>query len=215
MVFILNQTSSLVNQYLSELRSKEIQKDRMRFRKNLFRLGNIISYELSKTLTYTPNTINTPLSETKINLPDQQPVLITVLRAGIPFFEGFLDFFDKADAAFIGSYRLPSTEGIAPTIQRDYFSCPEVNGRDVIICDPMLASGKSLYNAWETIREIGKPRSLHFASVIASPEGIAYLEQNIPKCQIWTAAKDESLNDHFYIVPGLGDAGDLSFGCKI
>ncbi|MDZ7647577.1 MAG: uracil phosphoribosyltransferase [Cytophagales bacterium] len=210
----LGDTDSLAIQFLAQVRDKEIQRDRMRFRKNVERLGEIMAYEVSKNLEYNPLTIETPLKKTSIKQLQTQPVLITVLRAGLPYFQGFLNYFDDADAGFIGAYRKESTEEI--TINLDYLATPRLDNRDVILVDPMLATGKSFIRAVNEIVSRGAPKHLHLAALIASPEGIEYIEKNLKlPYTLYTFSIDEHLDDHFYIVPGLGDAGDLSYGEKI
>jgi uracil phosphoribosyltransferase len=216
MVFNLSETNSIALQYLYELRQVDVQKDRSRFRRNLSRLGQIMSYEISKQLVYKQVTVQTPLATMEAKVVHQHPVLITVLRAGIPFMQGFLDAFDDADAGFIGAFR---AEGAgAPEIVMNYKAVPAIADREVILVDPMLATGRSIVTSLEKLLESGRPKCIHIASVIAAPEGIALVENFAStidvEVKLWTAAIDDRLNELYYIVPGLGDAGDLSFGNK-
>jgi uracil phosphoribosyltransferase len=214
MVFNLSLQKSIGNHFLAELRSVSTQQDRMRFRKNLERLGELMAYEISKKLEYEPHTIQTPLGHAPIDLLTQQPVLVTILRAGFPFFQGFLNFFDQADCGFIGAYRTEGEDAIA--INLDYAATPPVAGRTLILVDPMLATGRSVVDSLKVILKHGTPRHVCFAAVICAPEGVAYIHQNVSiPHSIYTGAIDEKLDHRFYIVPGLGDAGDLSYGAKL
>ncbi|RAW03436.1 uracil phosphoribosyltransferase [Pseudochryseolinea flava] len=214
MVFNLSEQNSIANQFLMELRDKALQQDRLRFRKNLERLGEIMSFEISKRLTYTTKVIDTPLDKCRVNVMKEQPVLITILRAGLPFFQGFINFFDRADAGFIGAYRRETLDTVQ--IKFDYITSPITSGREVILIDPMLATGKSLLDSVNQIMKRGKPANIHIASLVAAPEGIKFLAEQMPMSySLWTYAIDEKLNAQSYIVPGLGDAGDLSFGAKL
>jgi uracil phosphoribosyltransferase len=213
MLFNLGENNSLANQFLLELRDKHIQQDRFRFRKNLERLGEIMAYEISKKLNYVSQKVSTPLGFSNLAVPDP-PVLITVMRAGLPYFNGFQNFFDGADSGFVGAYRKEGTGKIE--INLDYVASPGLDGRILILIDPMLATGKSLVRSMNELRKWGNPSHIHFATLVAAPEGIEFLKKEIKTAfSIWTYAVDEKLNDQFYIVPGLGDAGDLSFGEKI
>lgn len=214
MHFVLNQTNTVANNYLMELRSKELQKDRMRFRRNMERIGEIMAYEISKSFSYRKETIETPLALASENVITEYPVLLTVLRAGMPFFQGFLNFFDRADAGFIGAYREEGDGDIK--INLEYMATVDIENKTVLMIDPMLATGRSVMNAVKVFTRSGMPRHLHITSLVASPEGIRYVERNlkIPHT-LWTGAIDEKLDERFYIVPGLGDAGDLSYGAKI
>ena len=214
MVFNLSEQNSMANQFLMELRDRILQKDRMRFRRNLERLGEVMAYEISKQLQYTTRAIETPIAKSRVNVLKEQPLLITVLRAGLPFFQGFLNFYDLSDSGFIGAYRREGLKEVS--IKFDYLTSPVTGGREVILIDPMLASGKSLVDSVNHLIKRGKPTHIYIASVIAAPEGIKYIAEQMPvPYSIWTYAIDEKLNDQFYIVPGLGDAGDLSFGTKL
>ncbi len=210
----LGDQNSIANQFLAEVRDISIQPDRMRFRKNLERLGEIMAYEISKTLTYQSHSIETPLTRTTAKRLNNLPVLITVLRAGLPYFHGFQNFFDQADAGFIGAYRKEGGEEIK--IQLEYMATPDLKNKEVILIDPMLATGKSFIRSVNELLGHGTPHHLHIASLIASPEGIQYIRENLTiPFTIWTFSLDEKLDTRFYIVPGLGDAGDLSYGDKL
>ncbi len=213
MLFVIGEQDSLANQFLLELRDQQLQQDRQRFRHNLERLGNIMAYEISKKLHYIGRDIQTPLGKSALNVPERQPVLVPILRAGLPYFLGFQNIFDQAECGFIGAYRKENEQAV--TIQLDYMTAPNLEDKEVIIIDPMLATGKSVTSALKELSKRGRPRHLHVASVVAAPEGIRHLQESIKSpFSIWTFAIDEKLNSQFYIVPGLGDAGDLSFGEK-
>ena len=212
-LFVLAESNSVANQFLSELRDAVVQKDRMRFRLNMERLGGILAYELSKRLAYRPKTVITPLGKVSVNLLEQFPVIITILRAGLPFQQGFLSIFDQSDCGFIGAYRNENEKDIS--ISLDYASVPAIDGRPVILVDPMLATGRSILDAQKLLYSKGTPLHLYIVSVVAAPEGIRLLEENLSCAySLWTCSVDEKLNTSFYIVPGLGDAGDLSYGTK-
>lgn len=214
MVFNLSEQNSVANQFLLELRDKSAQQDRMRFRRNLERLGEIMAYEISKKLHYTTQTVETPLAKSRINVLKQQPLLMTILRAGLPFFQGFINFFDQSDAGFIGAYRKEATGEVS--VKLDYIASPAISGREVILIDPMLATGQSVMDSIQQLLKRGRPDHLHIASLVAAPEGIKHLARHMTiEYSLWTYAIDEQLNHQFYIVPGLGDAGDLSFGNKL
>ena len=212
----INLEDSIARQFLAELRDVDIQQDRLRFRRNLERMGEIMAYEMSKSLEYVEKTITTPLTETSVKVLSEQPVLIPILRAAVPFFDGVLNYFDHADAGFIGAYR--SNDFIrSGEIQLGYSALPDINGRVLVLIDPMLATGKSLVDTTKQILENGQPKHLHILSLIATPAGIENIGEalsDIPT-DIWCGAIDEELNDKAYIVPGLGDAGDLAFGTKL
>jgi uracil phosphoribosyltransferase len=214
MIFNLSAQNTIGNQFISELRNKDIQLDRARFRKNMKRLGQLMAYEISKRLNFKEETIQTPLGSTSIQLLSQYPVLLTVMRAGLPYFDGFLDFFDQSDCGFVGAYRQENSNDIV--IHLDYVATPDINDREVIVVDPMLATGKSFVRSIQALLKKGKPSHIYIASLVASPEGIHFLKENLDvPFSIYTCAVDENLNHQFYIVPGLGDAGDLSFGVKL
>jgi uracil phosphoribosyltransferase len=212
----LTQQYSILSDIISELRDKSVQQDRLRFRRNLERVGEFSAYELSKMLPAMEVEINTPLGVAETKLLAEQPVLATILRAGLPMHQGMTNVFDRADHAFISAYRKhnPETEDDF-TIEIEYLSCPDLNGRVVILCDPMLATGSSIVAAYHTLRTAGMPSAFHVVSAIASVEGIDFVERSIDGVHIWTGAVDEELTAKGYIVPGLGDAGDLAFGNKL
>jgi uracil phosphoribosyltransferase len=217
MVLNLSDQNSIASRFLLELRDKSIQNDRLKFRFNLERLGRVMAYEVSKHLPYTKKTVTTPLGTAEVNDLDRQPVLISILRAGLPFLQGFLETFDDADTGFIGACR--NEKGESLTVSMDYLATPPVDGRDVIIVDPMLATGGSLVCALTYLLSKGNPRSINIVSVIAAPEGVKKLQEffsqrSDTEFRLWIGAMDERLNEVFYIIPGLGDAGDLSYGIK-
>lgn len=186
----------------------------MRFRKNLERLGEILAYEISKSFDYSVEQIETPLAQTSVNLPQESLVIFAVLRASLPFYQGFLNFFDQAGSGFIGAFRQEGEGEI--TINLGYHASPNLEGKTVILADPMLATGKSFIRSIETLLEHGTPKIIHIAAAIAAPEGVSYIKENLKvPYKIWVGALDEKLNHQAYIVPGLGDAGDLAFGEKI
>ena len=207
--------NTIFNQYIAETRDEKIQKDPMRFRRNLERLGEIFAYEISKTFSYHPVEVTTPLGVKTMQLMDEQPILATILRAGLPLHQGMLNIFDHADNAFIYAFRKHYMDGTFD-IQIDYMSAPDMDDRILIICDPMLASGQSMVCAYNEIMKQGHPKYIHIVSVIASTQGVEYLRRNLPDidCTIWLGAVDDELTVQSYIVPGLGDAGDLAYGCK-
>ncbi|MCL2302763.1 MAG: uracil phosphoribosyltransferase [Lentimicrobiaceae bacterium] len=212
----LGAENSLFNQFISEIRSTHIQNDAMRFRRNMERIGEIFAYEISKALPYEKQKITTPLGEVKMNLLKQQPVLATILRAGLPLHQGLLNYFDKADSAFISAFRKHDLEGNFE-IQVDYMTSPALKNRTLIIVDPMLATGKSMVLVYKELLNMGIPKHTHIVSVIAATEGIEYIQKYLSpaKCTLWLGAIDEELTAQSYIVPGLGDAGDLAYGAKL
>jgi Uracil phosphoribosyltransferase len=213
-VFVLNKQNSIANQFLIELRDQNIQKDRMRFRKNIERLGEIMAYELSKRLAFHKVEIQTPLKKTTENVIANQPVIITVLRAGLPYFQGFLNYFDQSDGGFIGAYRKEGEDQI--TINLEYLATGDLTGKEVIIVDPMLATGNSFVRSVNALLSHGTPAHVHLVALVAAPEGIDNLQKSISlPATVYTVTLDEHLDERFYIVPGLGDAGDLSFGDKL
>ena len=212
----LGTENSLFNQFISEIRNIDIQVDSMRFRKNMERIGEIFAYEISKTLSYEKRNITTPLGEVEMNLIKQQPVLATILRAGLPLHQGVLNYFDRADNAFISAYRKHDLDGNFE-IQIDYMSSPALKNKTLIIVDPMLATGKSMVLAYRELITLGMPKHIHIVSIIASMDGIEYIQKQLPssKITIWLGAIDQELTAQSYIVPGLGDAGDLAYGEKL
>ena len=208
-------TPSLVSQYMSELRDKNVQTDMLRFRRNLERIGEIMAYEISKTLNYRKEDVVTPLATAHCDVIDEQIVLATIFRAGIPFHKGFLDFFDKAQNAFVSAYRkYREKENFDVFIE--YIASPKIDGKTLILVDPMLATGSSMELSYKALLTKGNPAKIHVASVIASQAAVDYVKKTFPddKTTVWIGAIDDVINDHSYIVPGLGDAGDLAYGIK-
>lgn len=215
-MYILSENPSIANQFISELRDIHVQKDRMRFRINLERLGGLMAYEISKSLDYQLVDIQTPLTTTRTLLPREDVVLFSILRASLPFYQGFLKIFDFAKSGFIGASRQENHDGGEIQINLDYHVSPSVEGKIIILTDPMLATGKSFVRAIDQILTKGTPTMIHIAAIFAAPEGIAYIKTHlkIPH-QIWIGTLDDHLNKLSYIVPGCGDAGDLAFGEKL
>jgi len=213
---ILGNENSLLNQFVAELRDENIQTDSMRFRRNLERLGEIFAYEISKTLSYHEKQVVTPLGISTVSVPSEKPVLATILRAGLPLHQGLLNYFDTADNSFISAFRKYSKDGTFH-IELEYISCPNLDQRTLILCDPMLATGSSIILAYKALLTNGMPKHIHIVTVIASKEGIKNLQKNLDtrNITIWAAAVDEELTVKSYIVPGIGDAGDLAYGSKI
>jgi len=214
MVINLSNQHSLLTNWIAEIRDEAIQKDRMRFRRNLQRIGEIAAYEISKLLPYTEVETQTPLGISTSRILSEQPVLTTILRAGLPLHDGLLNYFDKADCAFVSAYRKHGKDG-SFEISLEYFSSPDIENRIVIISDPMLATGASLVKTINYLREEGEPKNIYIVTAIACTVGIEHVRRNIPGCTIWCGAIDDELTAKGYIVPGLGDAGDLAFGQKI
>ncbi len=214
MIFVLNKTNTIGNQFLAEMRNAIIQQDKLRFRLNQERLGSILAYEISKKLSYEEQEVQTPLGVANINVPAQQPVIGTILRAGLPFQRGFLNFFDQAEAAFITAYRKVKKTG-SFVINIDHIAVPNLEDKIFILCDTMLATGQSIVEVCKQLMAQHIIKDLHIAAVIASTEGIDHVRANLPKAKIWVCAVDEEMTSKAYIVPGLGDAGDLAFGEKV
>jgi uracil phosphoribosyltransferase len=215
MVIDLSKNNSLLNHWVAELRDVHVQNDRMRFRRNIERIGEVAAYELSKTLRFKTVDVTTPLGIASTSLLEEQPVLGTILRAGLPLHQGMLNYFDKADNAFISAYRKHHPDG-SFEISLEYLSCPDLNNRIVILCDPMLATGASIVETIQAIQKTYTPAQIHIVVTIASQKGIEHVEKELgADIPIWCAAIDPILNDKSYIVPGLGDAGDLAFGTKM
>lgn len=196
-----------------EMRDHEVQTDRMKFRRNLERIGWIIGYEISKEMAYEAKEVTTPLGELEMKVPEAPPVIISVLRAGLPFHQGFLELFDQADNGFIGAYR-HVTRGNDFEIRMEYQAMPDITNRTVILVDPMIATGKSLVMSYRQMLESGRPAKIFIAGVVASDEGAEYVLRHIPNARIFVGSLDQELTAKSYIVPGLGDAGDLAFGPK-
>lgn len=209
---ILSQTPSLANHFISELRDVSIQKDSLRFRRNLERLGEVLAYKISETLDFAEQTVQTPLAQTPQTLLVEFPVLATVLRAGLPFHQGFLNYFDRSNCAFVAAYR--NEGGRQLTVHVDYLAAPDLQDKVLVLVDPMLATGKSLVLTYKALLRYGTPKRFIIAAAIASPEGVEHLLEELPGVELWVGALDDSLNEQSYIVPGLGDAGDLAFGAK-
>jgi uracil phosphoribosyltransferase len=215
MLINLSNTNSLVGEWLSEIRSMDIQTDRMRFRRNMERVGEIAAYEISKTLEYEEKEVQTPLGIANCRVLKEQPVLATILRAGLALHQGLLHYFDKADHAFISAYRKHKHDG-SFEISLEYVSSPSIEDQVVILSDPMLATGASLVKTIEHLQSIGKPKHIHLVVAIACTIGIEYVQRNAgPNLSIWAGDIDDELTAKGYIVPGLGDAGDLAFGNKL
>lgn len=214
MVINLSEQHSLVSNWVSELRDVEIQQDRMRFRRNLERIAEVIGYEISKKMEWEEKEITTPLGISNSKVLKEQPVLATILRAGLGMHNGLLNYFDKADNAFISAYRKHNPDG-SFDIHMEYMSCPDIEGRVVIISDPMIATGSSLVKSIEFLKEEGDIKQLHIACAIACTVGIEYVKRACPQATIWCGDIDDEITAKGYIVPGLGDAGDLAFGAKM
>lgn len=215
MIHTLNSKNSLLQCYLAEIRDINIQKDPLRFRRNMERIGEIAAYEISKTLSYQATTTTTPLGEAATSAIEDQIVLATILRAGLPMHSGMLNYFDRAENAFVSAYRRNHKDNTFD-VQIEYLSCPDINDKVLIISDPMLATGSSMVLAFQALLKRGIPKHTHIVAAIASRQGVDYCKKNLPaNITIWLGAIDEELTSHAYIVPGLGDAGDLAFGEKI
>ena len=211
----LGDRHSVFNQYMSEIRDLTVQADSMRFRRNLERVGEIMAYEISKTMDYEIRSVNTPLGVSECEVMVSQPVLATILRAGLPMHQGFLNYFDRAENTFVSAYRIHHNDDDAFDVEIEYLASPDLEGKTVILCDPMLATGSSMVLAYKALLERGTPRHIHVATVIASEQGIGFIQQNMPdETTVWTGAVDKELTPRSYIVPGLGDAGDLAYGSK-
>jgi uracil phosphoribosyltransferase len=216
MVVQLAQERSVVNRFLAELRDETIQKDPLRFRRNMERMGEIMGYELSKTLAYEEQEVVSPLGVAHMMLPVDQPVLATILRAGLPLHQGLLNVFDRADSAFISAYRKHRKGEDGFDIEVEYMSSPSLEDRVLILSDPMLATGRSMVMVYKALLRLGKPKAVHIVSVIASSEGLDHVKSHMPPgTRIWLGAVDEEMTAQAYIVPGLGDAGDLAYGVKL
>ena len=217
MVHILGQENTILNKFIAQIRDCKIQQDSMRFRRNVERVGEIMSYEISKTLNYQAQTVETPLGEAEMSLISDKVVIATVLRAGLPLQQGFLNYFDDAECAFVSAYRKNKKDGTFK-INVEYVSCGDLEGKILILVDPMLATGQSLRMTYDTlVANGGEPLHTHIASVIASEQGVEYAQQHLPagKTTLWLGAVDAELTSKAYIVPGIGDAGDLCYGKKL
>ena len=212
-----SKSNSILNQYMSELRDKNYQRNRLLFRHNIKRIGEMMAYELSKTLEYKPKMVTTPLGTLDIPLPKEDLLIATVLRAGLPFHEGFLNVFDHAENAFVSAYRMyTNREHTEVGVHTEYLAAPSAKGKTLVIVDPMLATGGSMAASIEALIKTGKPKKIHIACVIAVPEGLEVIRKVLPDdATIWCAAIDPGMNEHKYIVPGFGDCGDLCYGEKL
>ena len=211
----LGQQNSIFNHFIREIRDVNIQKDAMRFRRNIERIGEVFAYEISKKMEYENKDITTPLGISTESLMTENPVLATILRAGLPLHQGLLNYFDRSDNCFISAFRKHKKGGNFE-IKIEYMSSPSLDGKTVVLCDPMLASGNSMVLAMKALLSKGKPKHIHIVAIITSTEGIQYLKENTPfrNCTLWLGAQDAEMTSQSYIVPGLGDAGDLAFGEK-
>ena len=212
----LSKENSVLNTFISEMRDNQIQKDRLRFRRNIERTGEILGYELSKALNYSASTVTSPLGKANVMKPKNDLVLCSILRAGVPLHNGLLNYFDGAENAFISAYRHHQDNSEAFEIVVEYLACPDLKNKTLILADPMLATGRSMITTFEALKPFGPPKEIHLVSVIGAQEGVAYVEKYFNgNTHLWIATIDEHLNDKGYIVPGLGDAGDLAFGEKL
>jgi uracil phosphoribosyltransferase len=216
MIHNLSQQNSIFNQFVAEIRDVNIQKDSLRFRKNLERIGEVFAYEISKTLKYESASTTTPLGEADTKVLNDQPVIATILRAGLPMHIGLLNYFDKAQNAFVSAYRRHHKDN-SFEVALEYVACPDLSGKTVILCDPMLATGTSMVLVYKALLAKGTPAHTHIVTGIASKQGVDYVKAHMPNNNytLWCGAIDEELTAHAYIVPGLGDAGDLAFGSKL
>lgn len=212
----LSENNSVLNHFLAQIRNVDVQKDSMRFRRNIERIGEIMSYELSKDLEYNAVTITTPLGTKDTAEIADQLVLCSILRAGLPLHQGFLNYFDQAENGFISAFRTHATAEKESEIFVEYQAIPAIEGKILLLVDPMLATGHSMVAVFNKLLERGNPKEIHLAVVVAAPQGIEYLKKNIPaNCHLWIATMDEGLDSNNYILPGLGDAGDLCYGSKL
>ena len=216
-VINLSEQNSVLNQFLSEIRDVTIQKDSLRFRRNIERIGEVMAIELSKELAYKPTEVQTPLAKATVNIPDEQLVLATILRAGMPLHQGFLNIFDRAENAFLSAYRRANEKGELEIVA-EYMAAPIIEGKTLIVADPMLATGMSMEVGYLALLKHGRPRHTHLCCAIATPQSIEYMRRTLNDREdvtLWCAAVDPILNEKKYIVPGLGDAGDLCYGVKV
>ena len=216
-VINFSEQNSVLNQYMAELRDKSYQRNRLLFRNNIERVGELMAYELSKALNYRVKSVNTPLGTAEVSVPKDDLLVATVLRAGLPFHHGFLRIFDRAENAFVSAYRMyTNREHTEVGIHTEYMASPSAKGKTLVICDPMLATGGSMVAAYEALLTTGRPSAVHIACVIAAPEGVEMLRQNVADdVTLWCAAIDPGMNANKYIVPGFGDCGDLCYGEKL
>ena len=212
----LSETPSILNTFLSEIRDKNIQKDSMRFRRNIERIGEVLGYELSKSLQFNLKTIETPLGNLQTELHKKDIVLCSILRAGVPLHNGLLNYFDTAENAFISAYRNHKHNPESFEIIVEYLACPNLENKTLILADPMLATGQSMVATFEALKPFGKPKEIHIVSVVGAQKGVEFVSENFDSdTHLWIAAIDGKLNEKGYIIPGLGDAGDLAFGQKL
>lgn len=212
----LSEENSILNTFISEIRDVKIQKDQMRFRRNIERIGEVLGYEMSKVLNYTSSTITTPLGTCDINLFENNIVLCSILRAGVPLHNGLLNYFDGAENAFISAYRQHKKNPESFDIIVEYLACPSLENKTLILADPMLATGQSMIATFEALKPFGTPKAVHLVSVIGAQKGVDYVSEQFPEdTHLWIATIDKELNEKGYIIPGLGDAGDLAFGKKL
>lgn len=217
-IYDLSKENSIVNQFMAELRDADYQRNRLLFRNNIMRIGEMMAYEISKKLDYAARDITTPLGTSRINMPADDIVLATILRAGLPFHTGFLNVFDHAGNAFVSAYREYTDDSHTEVgIHVEYLATPDLGGKTLIIADPMLATGGSMELGYKAFLTHGTPKRIHVACVIAAPDGIEHVKNSLPadRTTVWCAAIDPALNEHKYIVPGFGDAGDLCYGGKM
>ena len=208
--------NSVLNHFIAQVRDRAAQTDRMRFRRNLERIGEVLGYELSKTLSYAPKSVTTPLGEKEVPLVENEMVICSILRAGLPFHNGLLNYFDHAENAFISAYRHHTGQGDDFEIRVEYLSSPSLDGKTLLLADPMLATGQSFISVYESLKKLGTPAEIHLLAVIGARPGIEQVEKHFPSdTHLWIAAIDDKLNDKGYIIPGLGDAGDLAYGSKL
>lgn len=214
MIHILSEQFSVVSEFLRELRDKDIQQDRARFRKNIERIGTIAAYEISKKMDFDLHFTTTPLGVAQVKKMSEQPIVATILRAGLPLQRGITEMFDQADLAYISAFRKHTTKTDFEIVL-EYVATPDINDRVLIICDPMLATGRSLVETYKAFLKRGTPKKVYLVGVIGSQQGVDFVIENIPDAELWIGVVDETLDKNGYIVPGLGDAGDLSFGVKL
>ena len=212
----LSEQNSVLNNFISEIRNVDIQNDSMRFRRNIERIGEVLGYEMSKSLNYKISEIKTPLGTASINLFENDIVLCSILRAGVPLHNGLLNYFDKAENAFISAYRHHKENPESFEIIVEYLACPDLENKTLILADPMLATGQSMVATFEALKPFGKPKEVHLVSIIGAQKGVDFVSKNFNEnAHLWIASIDEELNEKGYIIPGLGDAGDLAFGKKL
>jgi uracil phosphoribosyltransferase len=211
----ISQESSILNTFIAEIRDKNVQQDRMRFRRNIERIGEVLAYEMSKSFTNNIKNIQTPLGVKAMDIVQDDIVVCSILRAGIPLHSGFLNYFDNAENAFISAYRKHTSENDFEIVV-EYLASPSIAGKTLLLVDPMLATGQSMVAVYKSLLKLGTPKNIHIAAVIGAQQGVDFVAENFPKeTTLWIATVDEKLNEKGYIVPGLGDAGDLSFGTKL